>query len=203
MDKKPLLESLKEHGFPEKILKAFLEVEREKFLPLSLKKAAYEDTALPIGRGQTISQPYTIATMLSLLDLKKGQKVLEAGSGSGYVLALIARIIGNKGNVFGLELISELVMKSKESLKLNRNITVYNRNAASGLSEKAPFDRILISAACRKVPEKLLSQLKNNGILVAPLGTPGVEQALVAIKRTNKGFKEIKKNSWFCICSFY
>ena len=96
MNKIQLLKSLKQEGFSKDIIDAFFRVKREDFLPENMKRRAYEDTALPIGDGQTISQPYTIATMLSLLNLKKGQKVLETGSGCGYVLALISEIVVTK-----------------------------------------------------------------------------------------------------------
>ncbi len=200
--KKDLLESLKEQGFSRRILKAFLEVERENFIPPGLKRAAYEDRALPIGRGQTISQPYTIARMLSLLNLKKSQKVLEAGSGSGYVLALLSKIVGAKGKVFGLELVSELAARSKESLKQYKNVRVYSRNASSGLPDKAPFDRILISAAAKKVPQALLNQLKEGGILVAPVGIQGSEQSLVVMKRKKGKFVTIKEIPGFVFVPF-
>ena len=200
--KKDLLESLKEQGFSRRILKAFLEVERENFIPPGLKRAAYEDRALPIGRGQTISQPYTIARMLSLLNLKKSQKVLEAGSGSGYVLALLSKIVGAKGKVFGLELVSELAARSKESLKQYKNVRVYSRNASSGLPDKAPFDRILMSAACKKVPQALLNQLKEGGILVAPVGIQGHEQSLVVMKRKKDEFPTIKEIPGFVFVPF-
>lgn len=200
--KKDLLESLKEQGFSKKILKAFSEVKRENFIPVRLKDHAYEDRALPIGRGQTISQPYTIAKMLSLLNLKKSQKVLEAGSGSGYVLALLSKIVGSKGKVFGLELVSELVMKSKESLRGYDNIKVFNRNASSGLPDKAPFDRILMSAAAKKVPQALLNQLKEGGILVAPVGIQGHEQSLVVMKRKKGKFATIKEIPGFVFVPF-
>ena len=202
MNKKELIESLKEQGFSEKILKAFSGVERENFIPERLRDHAYEDAPLPIGHSQTISQPYTIAMMLSLLDLKRGQKVLEAGSGSGYVLALISKIVGEQGRVFGLEIVSELVARSRESLKEYDNVKVYDRNASIGLPDKAPFDRILMSAACREVPKTLLKQLKNNGLLVAPVGTPWIGQSLVVMKRTKKGFKKIKEIPGFTFVPF-
>ena len=153
---------------------------------------AYDDIPLPIGKGQTISQPYTIAVMLSLLELKKGQKVLEIGSGSGYVLALISQIIGEKGRVFGMEVIPELVKKSRKALTGYRNVRVYNKNGVQGLKEKAPFDRIIISAAVNEIPQELLHQLKpKGGILVAPKGSR-FEQELVVIERKDNVF-EIKK----------
>ncbi|MBM3228374.1 protein-L-isoaspartate(D-aspartate) O-methyltransferase [Candidatus Pacearchaeota archaeon] len=191
MNKTQLLEHLKIVGFSSKILDAFSTVGREEFISSELEPQAYEDTALPIGNGQTISQPYTIALMLSELDLKKGQKVLEIGSGSGYVLALISSILGRSGKVFGLEIISKLVKKSKKNLVGYKNTRVYNKNGSLGLPEEAPFDRILISAAVREIPKALLEQLKDNGILIAPIG-PRFEQKITVFQKKNK---EIIKKS--------
>jgi protein-L-isoaspartate(D-aspartate) O-methyltransferase len=201
MNKQQLLESLKSQGFSKKILDAFSKVKREEFIPHELEDNAYEDTPLPIGQGQTISQPYTIAMMLSELGLKKGQKVLEAGSGSGYVLALISEIVGEKGKVFGLELVSGLATRSKENLRDYKNIEVFNRNGFNGLPEKAPFDRIIVSAACRVIPEKLLHQLKDRGILVAPKG-PRFEQDLFVIQRKKNVFDIKKKIPGFIFVPF-
>jgi len=190
--KHQLLRSLEERGIQPRILEAFAEIDREDFIPAELEKMAYDDIPLPIGKGQTISQPYTIAVMLSLLELKKGQKVLEIGSGSGYVLALISQIIGEKGRVFGMEVIPELVKKSRKALTGYRNVRVYNKNGVQGLKEKAPFDRIIISAAVNEIPQELLHQLKpKGGILVAPKGSR-FEQELVVIERKDNVF-EIKK----------
>jgi protein-L-isoaspartate(D-aspartate) O-methyltransferase len=202
MNKAQLLESLKREGFSSKIIRAFSRVERENFFPEELKRFAYEDNAFPIGYRQTISQPYTIAKMLSLLDVRKGQKALEAGSGSGYVLALISEIVGRAGKVFGLEIVSELATRSEQSLKGYKNVKVYNRNASSGLPEAAPFDRILMSAACEEVPKKLLEQLEEGGILVAPVGRKNYEQSLVAIQRKGKNFTIIKKIPGFVFVPF-
>ena len=192
MNKEELLNSLREKGFSKKILDAFSKVKRENFIPRNISAMAYEDTPLPIGRGQTISQPYTIAMMLSLIDLRKGQKVLEIGSGCGYVLALISEIIGKNGKVYGIEVIRELAEKSRKNLMDYENIKVYNKNGADGLEEKAPFDRIIISAALRDIPEKIMGHLKNNGIIVAPKGSR-FEQELIAIQRKSKSEFEIKK----------
>ena len=153
-----------------------------------MEERAYEDNALPIGKGQTISQPYTIAVMLNMLNLKQGQKVLELGSGCGYVLALMSEIVGVKGEVFGIEIIKELYKKSKENLKDYKNIKVYNRDGKQGLKEAAPFDRILISAACEQIPHDVLYQLKEKGILVAPVG-PRQGQTLAAVQRNQDNFK--------------
>ncbi len=184
MNKTQLIQSLKQRGFSAQILAAFEKVKREDFLPNELKKHAYEDIALPIAQTQTISQPYTIAMMLSLLDLKKGQKVLEIGSGSGYVLALISEIIGNKGKVYGIERIKQLAEHSRKSLANYNNVKVYNKNGMQGLPEQAPFDRIIISAGYQEIPPKLISQLKNNGIIVAPLGI-GQDKSLTSFKKIN------------------
>ena len=203
MNKQELLKRLKAFGFSKKILDAFSKVKRENFVPGELEKEIYEDTPLPIGKGQTISQPYTIAVMLSEIGLKKGQKILEIGSGSGYVLALISEIIGEKGKIFGIEIISELVAKSKEALALGnyKNVEVYNRNGSEGLPEKASFDRILISAACREIPKKLLNQLKDGGILLTPRG-PRFEQALVVIQRKGDKFVTKKEIPGFIFVPF-
>ena len=117
MNKTQLLQSLKNRGFSQEILNAFRKVHRENFIPLQLKTRAYEDTAFPIGKGQTISQPFTIAMMLKLLELKRGQKVLEIGSGCGYVLALLSELTGKRGRVFGVEVIKELAERSRRNLK--------------------------------------------------------------------------------------
>src|SRR3990172_781620 len=125
MDKSQLIESLKMRGFSKEIISSFEKVRREDFVPEDMKKIAYEDTSLPIGEGQTISQPYTIAVMLSLLDLKKGQKILEIGSGCGYVLALVSELIGKGEKVYGIEIIKSLFEKSAENLRNYKNIKVY------------------------------------------------------------------------------
>lgn len=201
MNKVQLLQHLKRQDFPKKILDAFSKVKRENFVPEDLESRAYEDRALPIGKGQTISQPYTIATMLNLLDLKKDQKVLEIGSGCGYVLALISKIIGNKGKVFGVEIVKELAEKSKENLKGYKNVGVYRRDGRKGLEEKSPFDRIIISAACGEIPKKILNQLKDKGIAVAPVG-PQHWQSLVAIQRQKDDFKIKEKLPGFVFVPF-
>ncbi len=174
MNKTQLITGLKNYGFSEEILRAFEKVPRENFVPESLKEYAYYDDALPLEEGATISQPYTIAFMLNLLELKKEskegekQRILEIGSGSGYVLALLSEI--TKGEIYGLEIIESLAEKSKKILKKYKNITVYNKDGSKGLPEKAPLDRILISAAADEIPKHLFFQLEDKGILVAPVG---------------------------------
>ena len=178
MNKSQLLQHLKNQSFSEKIIKAFEKVPREEFIPSSLKHYAYEDNALPLESGATISQPYTIAFMLELLELKSKQKILEIGSGSGYVLALINEI--TKGEIYGIEIISSLAKKSKQHLKKYKNIKIINNNGFHGLPEKAPFDRILISASSEKLPIHLYKQLSQEGIIVTP-----VNSSICQIRKSN------------------
>ena len=200
--KHELLRSLSERGIPPKILEAFSAVERADFISAELERMAYDDIPLPIGKGQTISQPYTIAIMLSLLELKPGQKILEIGSGSGYVLALLSELIGEKGRVFGMEVLPELAKKSRKALVGYKNVRVFAKSGAQGLPDKAPFDRILISAAIHEIPEKILHQLKpKGGLLVAPKGSR-FEQDLVVLQRKDNVFEIKKKVPGFLFVPF-
>jgi protein-L-isoaspartate(D-aspartate) O-methyltransferase len=203
MDKAELIQSLRNKGFHERIINAFEKVNREDFLPENFKKLAYEDIALPLTHDQTMSQPSTIALSLSLLKIKENHKVLEIGSGCGYVLALLSEIVGEKGKVYGVEIVESLAKKSIEDLKkYNKfnNITVYNRNGKVR-AEEAPFNRILISAALEEVPKEILEQLDENGILVAPIG-PGSLQALTLIRRTKDNFTIEKEIPGFIFVHF-
>jgi protein-L-isoaspartate(D-aspartate) O-methyltransferase len=179
MQKEELIRSLKKQRFSGKIVRAFEKVRREDFIPKG-KTYAYEDTALPIGHGQTISQPYTIAFMFSLLELQDKQKILEVGSGSGYVLALLNEASENS-RLFGIERITELAESSQEVLKDKKNIKIVQGDGSKGLPEEAKkelFDRILVSAASDKIPQKLITQLKIGGVLVVP-----VRDSIVYVKK--------------------
>lgn len=178
MNKDELLASLKKKGFSESIIRAFEKVKREDFVPEHLIGYAYEDIALPVMAGSTLSQPSTIGFMLDLLDAKDGQKIIEIGSGSGYVLALLAEM-NPSGKVYGVELLKELAVKSMKYLEAKKNVEVVIRNGSNGLPELAPYDRILISASCQEVPRHLLPQLKEDGILVA-----AVKQSIIQIKKS-------------------
>ncbi len=201
MDKDVLIDKLQDLGFSENIIAAFQKVPREDFVSEEFKNQAYEDRALPVGFNQTISQPYTIAHMLEDLDLKEGQKVLELGSGIGYVLALISTILGGKGEVYGVEIIEGLANKSQNNLKDYKNIEVYNRNGVEGLPEKAPFDRILISAACSKIPKKIVNQLQEDGLIVAPMGPP-VFQSIITLKKEKQQLVTIREKPGFVFVPF-
>lgn len=168
VNKEQLIESLKKNGISDKVAAAFQAIKREEFVPERIATYAYEDIPLPIEDGVTLSQPFTVGFMLDQLNLQQNQKILEIGSGSGYVLALMSNIIED-GKVCGVEINQRLAIKSKNLLSTNEKIEVFNREGSQGLPELAPFDRILISAACpdRYVPYHLVDQLTPDGILVA------------------------------------
>lgn len=166
--KNNLIDALKKQGFEQKIVKAFEKVKREEFVPDAYKGLSYEDIALSIGEGQTISQPSTIAFMLSLLEVKNGNKVLEVGSGSGYVLALLSNM-NPDGEVYGVERIKSLVKLSSDRLSKIKNVQVHSASQKLGLEKYAPFDRILVSASGDEIPQDLVKQLAPGGIMVIPV----------------------------------
>jgi|SRR3989339_1047667 len=170
MNKAELIETLKKKGFSDKILTAFSKVNRENFVPENMVVHAQDDIALPIEDGVTLSQPSTIALMLSLLSPEQGQKILEVGSGSGYVLALLSEIIKD-GKIYGLEINQRLAIKSKKVLINRSMIDILNRDGSAGLQEFAPFDRILVSFSCpdKYIPSRLIDQLAPNGVLIVPI----------------------------------
>ncbi|VVB79019.1 Protein-L-isoaspartate O-methyltransferase [uncultured archaeon] len=177
MNKKLLLNHLNQSGFSNEIITAFNAVKREDFIPQEFKKQAYENIPLPIGFGATISQPYTIAFMLSLLEItnlgvsekSRPLKILEVGSGSGYVLALI-NVICKNCKIYGIELIRDLSLRSQEILREKPNIMIFNRNGSKGLEEYSPYDRIIVSASADKINQELIKELNYNGVLVIPVG---------------------------------
>ena len=194
MDKREQLIFLwKKQGlkFSSKVIKAFKNTPREKFLLEGYDARAYEDNPLPILAGQTISQPSTVLKMLDVLDVKYGDKILEVGTGSGYNAALLSKLTGKKGFVYTTEIIDSLAEFSRNNLnKLKiKNVEVIKTDGSQGLAEKAPFDRIIVTAACAKMPDILIDQLKVNGILVAPVG-PMYVQNLIKLKKTPKRIKE-------------
>jgi protein-L-isoaspartate(D-aspartate) O-methyltransferase len=190
MNKKDLIRSLSEKDFPKKIVEAFEYSDRSKFIPRQFRKNPYADIPFSIGYGQTTSQPYTIAFMLTLLDVKENQKILEVGSGSGYVLDLLSYIC-EKGKIFGVERIEALANRSARKLKDKKNVTVVHADGFRGLEGEAPFDRILVSATCENIPQNLLSQLKIKGRLVAPVG-----ESVVLVKK-DSGMNKVQEYPGF------
>ncbi len=187
-----LIERLRSHGIShEGVLERFRAVPRHIFVDEALASRAYEDTALPIGYGQTISQPYVVALMTSaLVDVlaagEKLPKVLEVGTGCGYQTAILAPFAQH---IYSLERIGPLLTKARQrlrSLKIN-NVTLRQADGWRGWQSQAPFDGILVAAAPAEVPDELLKQLAEGGRLVIPVGLPG-RQELVCITRSGPEF---------------
>ena len=197
MDKKRLIEKLREKGIKKEILEAIEKIDRGDFVLEKNLDEAYEDHPLSIGYGQTISQPYTVAFMLQELELKKGDKVLEIGTGSGWNAALISDIIGGEGKVYTVEIVDELAEKAKEKLKNYKNIIVFNENASGGLVEYAPYNKIILTAAPLKIAEEFKGQLADNGILLAPVGE--YTQKLIKLIRNGNKFTEIERGDFIFV----
>lgn len=154
-----------------RIIQAFRKIDRVDFVTKGHQDEAYGDYPLPIGYDQTISQPATVAFMLELLEPQRDEKILDVGSGSGWTAALLAQIVGPGGNVFGLELVPELVELGAKNLAKYSFPYARIRQASNvlGLPDEAPFDRILVSAAGSRMPKELIDQLKINGRMVIPI----------------------------------
>jgi len=184
---------MKKSGFlnDRKIELAIRKNPRHEFVPLSYKEEAYEDKPISIIKNQTISQPSVVSRMTEWLDIKEGQKILEIGTGSGWQTAILAYLVGN-GKIYSLERHVELAEFAKKNLdKLGiSNVKVILKDGSFGLQEESPFDRIIITAACKKIPDTLIEQLSIGGLLIAPVG--GYPQSLVLLKKTNQGIFEIK-----------
>jgi len=153
------------------IISAFRAIDRADFILPHYQGEAYGDYPLGIGYKATISQPTTVALMLELLQPKMGNKVLDVGSGSGWTTALLAQLVGENGRVFGVEIISELVKFGKENVKKYQfeNVHITEAGKHLGLEKKAPFDKILVSASAKKLPQELVEQLKVGGRMVLPI----------------------------------
>ncbi len=165
------------------VLAAMRKVPREQFVPEAWHSRSYDDGPLPIGKGQTISQPYIVAIMTELAKPEKHHRVLEIGTGSGYQAAILAEIVAQ---VYTIEIVKELAEEATARLKQlgYTNITVRHGDGYRGWPEQAPFDAILITAAVAKPPAPLLEQLKEGGRLVFPQGEPDGSQELVVIEKT-------------------
>jgi len=187
-----MVEYLRQQGVHELVLEAMLRVERHLFVPPERSDQAYGDYPLPIGEGQTISAPHMVAMMCDYLELKKGDKVLEVGSGSGYHAAVIAELIGEEGHLYTVERIPWLVEFSMKNMKRAgyKNVTVTHGDGTLGLPEHAPYDKISVTCAAPDVPPPLIEQLKTGGKMVIPLG--GYTQKLYLLEKKN-GIERNKK----------
>jgi protein-L-isoaspartate(D-aspartate) O-methyltransferase len=182
-------EQLRARGIRDaRVLDAMTRVPRHVFVPAAGREEAYGDHPLPIGHGQTISQPYIVAFMSEALRLEPGHRVLEIGTGSGYQAAVLSELAGE---VYTIEIIPELAQRARQTLLDNGydNVTVRTGNGYLGWPEHAPYDRIMVTAAPDDVPAALLEQLKIDGLMAIPLGT-GLQELRI-LRRTPTGLETI------------
>ncbi len=182
-----LVELLVEEGalFDEYAQRAMLRVPREEFVPEHLRHMAYIDEPLPIGHGQTISAPSMVAIMTSHLKARPGHKILEIGTGSGYQAAILAEIVGDEGHVYTVERIPELAETARRNLERTgyaKRVTVIVGDGSQGYREKAPYDRIIVTASSPDIPRPLIEQLKPGGILVIPVGDRYMQRLYIVYK---------------------
>lgn len=187
--KEQLIEVLKAQGITDKnVLDIISEIPREDFIASYLRQQAYENAALPIESGQTISQPFVVAYMTQELKVTKQSKVLEVGTGSGYQAVVLSKLCKR---LFTIERHMPLYKGAEEIFKKYRlfNITTLFGNGMKGWEEQAPFDRIMVTAAGEEIPEQLLQQLKDGGIMVIPVGSQDETQYVVRVTRLGDEYK--------------
>ena len=183
-------EQIRQRGITNpRVLAAMRAVPRERFVPPDLADRAYNDAPLPIGEGQTISQPYVVAYMVDLLDVAADHRVLEIGAGSGYHAAVLAQLARE---VYTVEIVPELAARAEASLRSLgiANAHVITGNGMAGWAEGSPFDRILVAAAPERIPPALIEQLAPGGRLVIPLGAQWETQWLTLVEKTARGVRE-------------
>lgn len=195
IQKNELLRGLANKGISDKnVLKAFSEVPREEFVSDEYYEKAYEDHALPLAAGQTISQPYTVAYMTELLQIIKNDRILEIGTGSGYQAAILYKCASD---VFTVERIPELYERSKKVFqKLDYKINQKLDDGNFGWEEYAPFDGIIITAALQEFPVKLMKQLKTGRNIVFPVGNRESQTMNVVTKIDDKHYRQDKKDKF-------
>ncbi len=171
------------------VLETMEKVDRSEFVHQALKDAAFLNQPLPIGHGQTISQPYIVALMTHVLEVQDSDKVLEIGTGSGYQAAILAELADE---VYTIEIVSELAEEASERLKRlgYENIWVKDGDGWFGWPEHAPFDKIIVTAVAEEIPPKLINQLAIGGKLIMPVGDPGGRQDLELLTKTESGTKK-------------
>jgi protein-L-isoaspartate(D-aspartate) O-methyltransferase len=190
--RKALVEDIRKKGIDdERVLQAILAVPRHFFLDSAFDRVAYEDRAFPIGEGQTISQPYTVAYQTQLLDIKPFEKILEIGTGSAYQASVLAEM---KAQVFSIERQKKLFDFNKAFSYLRKypGLRMFYGDGFEGLPTYAPFDKILVTAAAPWIPEKLLQQLKTGGYLVIPVDEGNLQRMLRLHKKQDGTFETEK-----------
>jgi protein-L-isoaspartate(D-aspartate) O-methyltransferase len=168
------------------VLRAMDEIPREHFVMPQHIDAAYSDQALPIACGQTISQPYLVAYMTEQLEAHANHRVLEVGTGSGYQAAVLSRLVREVVTVERYRTLADAARTRLEVLGC-RNVTIAVGDGLAGVPDKAPYDRIIVTAAAEQIPEALLAELAENGIMVLPLGPHGAAQRIVKLTKTREG----------------
>jgi protein-L-isoaspartate(D-aspartate) O-methyltransferase len=180
----------------ERVIKAMLKVPRHLFVPPESVRYAYEDCPLPVGKNQTISAPHMVATMCESLELREGQRVLEIGTGTGYHACVVAEIIAT-GEIYSVERFPSLAERAKENLRRAgcKRVRVIVGDGSKGYAEKAPYDRIYVTAGAPRVPEPLVEQLAEEGRLLIPIGSRYTQDLILLVK--SKG-EVAKKNLGGC-----
>ncbi len=174
------------------VLKAMLKVPRHIFVPLKYLDYAYQDRPLPIDEGQTISQPYIVAKMIQALKPENGDRVLEVGTGSGYAAAVLSIISRQVYTIERHELLAEQALDRYDKLDYD-NIKVKIDDGTNGWQEKAPFDKILVSAGAPAIPEPLTNQLKVDGVMIIPVGKDKKIQKLIRLTKTSENNYKIEQ----------
>ena len=175
-----------------RIIEAFIKIPRHLFVREDFLSHAYDDIPLPTFRGQTISQPTTVAIMTEALNPKPGEKILEIGAGSGWQAALLAYCVGKKGKVITIDLektLVEFARRNLKKLKLKLNVEVIHWDGKKGYEKEAPYHKCIITAACKEIPRPVIKQVKSGGRIVAPVGDAWGQRMIVLDKISEKKFK--------------
>lgn len=188
--RKKLIKELETKGITDRsVLEAMLKIPRHFFFSKTFESHAYEDKAFPIGEGQTISQPYTVAYQTQLLHIHKGDKVLEIGTGSGYQAAVLCEL---GADLYSIERHEKLSKQAETMLRyLNYTPQLLCGDGTKGWGEHAPFDKIIVTAGAPVIPKQLAGQLAIGGVMVIPVGTEKVQQMLTVVRKSDKAFEKI------------
>ena len=174
-----------------KILNVFGKVPRHEFIPHEYRGSAYENNALPVGEGQTISQPSLVAIMTQALGLKGHEKILEIGTGSGYQAAILSYLVKEVYTIERIKLLAQKATKTLEKLQI-KNVYVFEGDGSLGLAKYAPYDAIIVTAGAHEIPNSLVDQLKTNGKIVIPVGESKTDQKLI-VGQKKKGRLETEE----------